>query len=254
MFHVRLFIISVFLFLINFQVSGQLHRWDGDTVPLEVTGRHYMMAGVDWIDVDDLNETLNERGLQDFSTYALGLGWGWDMTYGRILSGGALNGTFWRANETSGTRSTFWAGKLMFNAGFQLLNSQQFFLYPVVGIGGGMGNLVIGPDEVPFNTAISQPDPSFSAHQYSFLINLGGGLDLLSQQWRMHKNMLIGIRAGYIIDPFRSTTWYRNRTTVTGGPDSRLQGPYVHLVLGKAHSWRSARMERIRNWRNGNGI
>ena len=226
-------------------VSGQIHRGDGDTLSETLLGRSFFMGGVAWLDLDELNSRMNALGLTEFSEYGLSLAIGWDMIFNRMVSGGELEGIFWRTNETDGVRQKFWAGRLLFNSGFQILSSDRIFLYPLLGLGGGIARLWIGPEQISFDDAlaIQSPDPLY---QFTVVINLGVGFDVLFPLWRGYKNILLGFRGGYMFDPVRSSRWYRGGPDITGGPDVNVQGPYIQVVLGKGVRWRSRRAERMK--------
>ncbi|NLG15835.1 MAG: hypothetical protein GX556_00735 [Fibrobacter sp.] len=225
-------------FVLTFFLNGsaQMYRWSGDSLPSSVSLRHYLMGGVSWIDVDDLNSRLDGLGLTEFSSHNLTVGYGWDMIYDRILTGGQVEALLWRSNTDEGTKSTLWSGELVINAGFQVLSSDKMFLYPIVGLGLGMTSLWVGAQQVPFGTALTTP-ANDNLYQFTMVINLGAGFDYMLPTWKGHKSCIVGVRAGYMFDPIRNTDWRREGTEVTGGPDVNLQGPYIQAILGKAMSW-----------------
>ncbi|NLP02380.1 MAG: hypothetical protein GX089_07795 [Fibrobacter sp.] len=230
------FLPLLFVFSLVFTTSAQIHRWRGDSLPTNLILRHYLMGGVSWIDVDQLNSRLDGLDLTGFSSYNLSLGYGWDMIYDRVMTGGNIEALLWRKNSDDGTRAGFWAGRININTGFQVLSQENLFLYPILGLGLGIASLWVGPDQVPFGTAVNSPSPD-NLWQFSIVINLGAGFDVKLPAWRKFNNSIVGIRAGYFFDPVRSTDWRKGGSEVTGGPDVNLQGPYIQAILGKGVTW-----------------
>ncbi|MFP4164553.1 MAG: hypothetical protein ACLFQB_11970 [Chitinispirillaceae bacterium] len=224
----------------------KLFRWRGDSLPDTITASRYMSAGVAWVDVEDLNGRIDDFGLGEFSSYSLNLALGWSVTRDRLISGGEWEGLFWRGNEIGGQRSSFWASRLFFNTGVDLLGCEDLSFYPLVGIGAGLSALRAGPAQVSFTEALVEPQQTMSIYQLSFLINAGAGFDYKLSSWRGYRNMLIGFRAGYVFDPAGSTQWSRGISEVTDGPEPLLRGAYVRIVLGNSVRFSPKRIRRMR--------
>jgi len=239
--------IAAFILFGVTQTYGNINRWNGDTLPTEMLGRYYLTAGVDWIDVTGLNDTLGTLNSTEFSPYGIGVGFGWDMVYDWVITGGQVSGLFWDIAESDNRRTILWGGRALFNSGLQLTSGSQsnVLFYPLVGVGAGMTCLSIGPARVPFRQALATPERRLHVTQFSFLLHGALGLDYMMPTWRGFTNTVIGVRGGYIYDPLKGDNWYRSGTTITGGPDIQMTGPYIHIILGKGFRWSSKRMKRL---------
>lgn len=224
----------------------KLFRWSGDSLPDTVTARRYMSAGAAWVEIDDLNDRLGEFNLGEFSPYSLNLALGWSVSRDRLISGMELEGLFWRTNEIEDSKSSLFASRLMFNTGIDLLKWQGLSFYPLVGLGVGVSALKAGPAEISFNEALVTPEQELNIYQFTFLVDAGAGFDYTLSSFRGYRNMVIGLRAGYVFDPAGSSEWMRGLTSVTDGPELLLRGPYVRIVLGNAIRFSPRRIQRMR--------
>ncbi len=199
-------------------------------------GIHYLLIGGALVENGAVNKEIERLGYTGFSRYSLSLGFGGIRLHGRFVSGGEFEGLLWKHNKNGNSESMFSAGRLLSLHGISVLPSSNFLLYPLVGIGGGISSLRAGPKEVPFDSAFAIPSQlpsSSSLSQFTFLVDLGLGMNY-SHPFPHGKpgKMSIGLRAGYMFDPFDNDEWHRHGTTLTNGPNSDLSGPYVRLTLG----------------------
>ena len=203
------------------------------------------MFGGALVNTHNVNERLHELGYGGFSRYGLSLGFGGLRQYRRYITGGEIEGIFWKRNKDHSRVSMLNAGRLISLHGFSVLSLPSFSLYPLIGIGGGVTSLLAGPKEVPFDSAFAIPSQlpeSSPLYQFSFLVDLGVGMHFSHPAPRGRPGvMTIGLRAGYIFDPIDNDRWYRNGTRLTGGPDSDLSGPYLRLTLGGSHGGKKMR-------------
>ncbi|MDG5814464.1 hypothetical protein QA601_05205 [Chitinispirillales bacterium ANBcel5] len=224
--------ITVALVTLVVSSYGYSGSWFGSGRNPTPVFRNYLMLGADWVDVDDLNSVLEEFELGEFSPYSFSATFGWDAIRNRILMGGEIGGLFWRQSETQGSRTNFFSSRVLLNNGIALVQTGNFVLYPLVGVGLGLSSLTIAPDETTFEDALNTPDETLKLRRFSFIINLGAGVTFSTTSPGRAGVRLIGIRAGYMFDPARGSDWNRGTTTVVDGPDPRLRGPYVRLLFG----------------------
>lgn len=147
--------------------------------------------------------------------------------------GGRLKGLIFKDRLTNNTRTAFMAGEILLHSGFNVINTEHVNLYPYLGLGAGMMNLVVGDKNTPFDTALARPNTNLNIHQGRFLIDLGVGFDLLGGK-NPSRPGLVGLRAGYTFDPTKTDRWMRDGLFVTNAPKPTMNGAYVMLTFGGA--------------------
>jgi hypothetical protein len=60
---------------------------------------------------------------------------------------------------------------------------------------------------------------------------IGGGADYLVSRAGSSRGVVLGIRAGVLVSPNR-TTWTREGQRIVAGPDAATGGPYLRLAVG----------------------
>jgi hypothetical protein len=195
--------------------------------------KHDFSVGAAWVDMKSLNSKLSSLELSNFRNNGLSLDLEHQTVINRMMMGGELKGLFFGDRLTNNTRTTFNAGELLLKSGFMVVNTEHVQLYPYLGLGAGLMNLVIGEKNTPFDTALIRPTTNLNLYQGRFLIDLGVGFDLLGGQNPSRLGVL-GLRAGYTFDPTKTDRWMRDGLFVTGAPEPTLNGAYVMLTLGGA--------------------
>jgi hypothetical protein len=198
-----------------------------------VLKKHAVSAGAGWIDMKPLNDRLSALGLSEFRTYGLSLDLEHQTAINRMMMGGQLKGLYFKDRLTNNTRTAFMAGEILFSSGFNVVNTEHVNLYPYLGLGAGLMNLVIGDKNTPFDTALVRPNTNLNIYQGRFLIDLGLGFDLLGGR-NQSRLGLLGLRAGYTFDPTKSDRWMRDGLFINNAPKPTLNGAYVLLTLGGA--------------------
>jgi opacity protein-like surface antigen len=190
---------------------------------------HYFIGGVTWIDNEALTPYLSAYGIGEYSTYNLNLGYGAMKTWGRFVHGLEINTLLWKKNTSDNYRAEFWAARVLGVTGYEVVKTKNLKLFPYAGLGMGMSSISITAENMTFTDALNASKTG-SLHLYSVLINLGAGFDFYKP--RCSKTKMIGIRGGYVFDPIKSNQWYKGNSKVKHGPDIKLSGPYVNLVIG----------------------
>jgi hypothetical protein len=222
------------LMLVAFTLPGFGKNCDSSCVTnVNVLKKHDLSVGVGWVDLKDLNSRLNGLGLSEFRTYGLSVNLEHQTVINRMMMGGQLKGLYFKDRLTNNTRTAFMAGEILLNSGFNVVNTEHVNLYPYLGLGAGLMNLVVGDKNTPFDTALARPNTNLNIYQGRFLIDLGVGFDLLGGK-NPSRLGLLGLRAGYTFDPTKSDRWMRDGLFVTETPKPTLNGAYVLLTIGGA--------------------
>ena len=232
------------LLLMAFTVPGFGHNFDSTSAEyVNVLKKSDLGIGAGWVDMKPLNDRLSSLGLSKFQTCGLLLDLEHQTVINRMMMGGELKGLFFHDRLTSNTRTGFWAGEILLKSGFNVVNAEHANLYPYLGLGAGLMNLVIGDKNTTFDTALVRPNTNLNIYQFRFLIDLGVGFDLLGG---MNPSRLgvVGLRAGYTFDPTMSDRWMRDGLFVTSTPKPTLSGAYVMLTIGGAER----KIMNMKNW------
>ena len=192
--------------------------------------------GIGQFDLSNLNQRLRTRGFEtlDGSQVCFG-GAGYGIVNGRILLGG--EGSGFGQDVASGTQKASLSGGWgFFDVGYVVLSRRNFNLFPLLGIGGGGFNFRIVEKAVSptFDEILDNPKQEANIFTGSFLLNFALGVDyslIFGESKKGHGGLLLGILAGYIFDPIKAD-WKMGDADVLDGPDLRMTGPYVKLIIG----------------------
>lgn len=165
------------------------------------SGAGYFMLGARQLAADGTNQVLAQSGLGAVGTTAMTIGGGGHFMFGRFIIGGEGQGIFANGDRgvAGGGRATVRGGLGMARAGFALVSTRTFNLYPLLGVGGG--GLGLG---VPDGSAGDLSDENSQRSTGGFLTEIGLGLDTRIPLFRNSDHqgfMLIGLRAGYTFAP-----------------------------------------------------
>ncbi|MCK4597488.1 hypothetical protein KAU04_05585 [bacterium] len=194
------------------------------------------MMGLNMFDFDDLDRELGERGYAALPDNTFELGGGGYGLVGRVLLGGEGFGFSQKASSTD-QKVTIEGGYGFFDLGYVVLRTGNFFAYPCIGIGGGSLTMTIYQkgDEPTFDEILDDPAREVRVSTGGFMLNAALGMDYLvalgGDEMGGQGGILVGLRAGYMFTPSKGD-WKMEETSVLGGPELGLDGPYVHLMLG----------------------
>jgi hypothetical protein len=217
-----------------FTIPGFGHSYDSTGAStMSVLKKSDLEIGVGWLDMKPLNDKLSSLGLSNFRTYGLSLDLEHQTVINRMMMGGEIKGIFFNDRLTDNTKTTFWAGQILMKSGFNVVNTEHINLYPYLGLGAGLMNLIIGDKYTAFDDARVRPNTNLNIYQFRFLIDLGVGFDLLGGN-NPSRLGVVGLRAGYTFDPTKSDRWMRDGLFVNSAPKPTMNGAYVMLTLGGA--------------------
>lgn len=235
------------LLLMAFTLPGLSKTCDTANCTLSVTVLKKSAFGIGggWVDIKPLNDKLTSLGLSKFRTYGVSLDLEHQKVYNRMMMGGEIKGLMFTRRLTGNTMSSFSAGEILMKSGFNVINTEHVNLYPYLGLGAGLMNIVIGDKDTPFDSALARPNTNMSLYQGRFLIDLGIGCDLIGGP-NAGRLGLLGLRAGYTFDPTKSDRWMRNGLFVTNAPQPTLNGAYVMFTIGGA----SRKSVTMKDWKH----
>jgi hypothetical protein len=201
-------------------------------------GRGFFQAGYMQLSLDDLNTDLTGGALPAMSEDYLTLGGAGYGARGRFLIGGEGHALLGRKETTpGGLRELAVSGGFgMFRVGWLVVSRGAFDLYPLFGIGGGGMSLKIAERSVPtFDQVIADPETSSTLTTAVLVLDVGAAANYritMGQRENRVGGFLLGVQAGYSFAPAQSAWSLDGTNDVAGGPDLRIQGPYVRLSIG----------------------
>jgi hypothetical protein len=196
-------------------------------------GAGYFAAGVQFTDLSDLNNRMADAGYPTFSSEMVSIGGGGYSVTNRILIGGEGHGLISGDQGYQGRNVSVGGGYGLFTLGYLFRPNRNLRVYPRLGLGGGGLQLEISDqgDATDFDDILDDPNRSASIGRASLLVSLGAGLEYQFSGPEERGGFRLGLRAGYMLSPLESE-WQLDDTTLSGGPDATLQGPFIRLTIG----------------------
>jgi hypothetical protein len=223
-----------FLLLCSFSVTAMhFGKSDSSTCSTMIT-RHfgYFEPGASWLSMDNLNNYLVIHGLSPFNDRSPSLTIGHRKELKRLYLESGFTFRYFDDHTKTNLKASLYNGTYLWNTGFNLLpQASPVTLFPYAGMGVGGVYMHVRSDSRAFSDAIVSNGPDFTMWQGAFLLNAGVGSDLILT--KAARGFVVGIRGGYIFDPFTSKReWRSSGTKITNLPDVDQSGPYVHLLIG----------------------
>ena len=223
--------------------------------PKEIHFSIYAPMGGIKLDHSDINSELDKYGYEYLPEEYRSLGIGLQISGKRFVWGFALydwrplKGTTRSGNYQMKNKGTFY----IFQHGYKLLKSNNWSVFPYVGVlGGGSFWLTISqPDSMNFDDFLQNPKRSLTLRRQCWLFDVGFAFDYLIP-FHINKDgnetsVLLGARIGYVYDPGINTGWFYgddepeedpgtpnnvNESFMFEKPDMLPKGPYIYLLLG----------------------
>lgn len=160
----------------------------------------------------------------------------------RLVLGGEGYGLIGPRRSGGGYDSLLDGGYGMFQIGYDLLDSPDWTLYPLLGIGGGVFRWKIQRTDFPgdFDRLIGFPEVGTTLENAFFMLQASLGVD----RWvriggrrdeRSGFFLIFGIRGGYSHTP-SANRWevrvHNDSYYLSNGPDLGLGGPFIRLTFG----------------------
>jgi len=201
-------------------------------------GRGFFQVGYMRLSLDDLNTPLAGAGLPSMDEDFLTLGGAGYGARGRFLIGGEGHALLGRTETTPGgaRQLTVSGGYGMFRVGYLAVTRDAFDVYPLFGIGGGGMSLKIAERGAPtFDQVIADPETSSTLATAMFVLDVAAAANFRITMGENEDGVggfVLGVQAGYSFSPAQSGWTLDGTNDVAGGPDLRIQGPYVRLSIG----------------------
>jgi hypothetical protein len=225
------------LLLLSLPVSAQ---FDSEFEPVD-SSRRKMMGGAGYFSIGlhsaelmDLNANLEQEGFASFKANLLHYGGGGYGIIKNWIIGG--EGHYYRNQEVvdSNRTSSLQGSNGMFKLGYVVLSKKGFYLYPVLGVGGGIYDLKLKQqDSLPTFPDIAA-NPGRSTHLTANGLVLDGALGMsFTPKGGVTGSggPTLGLRIGYQLSP-SDFKWKMDGDELSGGPTLNMDGMYVRLTIG----------------------
>ena len=213
-----------------------------ESASLPTHTRAFLAVGWRQVDVEELNASMTAAGYPAVAEDFITLGGGMQLVAGRAMVG--LEGYGLLGTDSEVSRDDFDAtlggGYGVLTVGWLVVATPHFRLYPMGSIGVGAMTLEIAEaGRVSFDEILVEPTRGAHLSQVSFLAGGGLGTEFLAPLGSGRRMLSIGLAGGYTFAPVTSR-WqlYRNNlstASVTGGPETGLEGPFARLTVGIAN-------------------
>lgn len=200
-------------------------------------GFGYFMSGYQAFDLSGMNRQLIDMGYPELPTGSFSIGGGGHFLLKNWLIGGEGFGLPGSSVGNDNYMANHAGGYGFFNLGYLLWHTPSFFLYPVVGFGGGGMTLNLKEKEeqtTSFPDILASPGREVNLQNGGFMLNLSvlANYMILGEKSAGYSGgFILGVKAGYILN-IGGTDWYQNNEKLNDAPSSGISGPYVGIVIG----------------------
>jgi len=233
LFKASLLLLTVLLFSATAKKGMGMHHAKMRYNSKDVINAGYFSGGLQFIDIEQLNDYLDENLIDEFPSYGAVLNFGKFMSYKRLVTTGELNLIFWESSHSQNFSTGMWGGSIITNIGFNVFDyTMPVRLYPLLGMGYGL--MQLRRDEIvrSFDDAFLTQGVEVRLYQHTFLLNFGGGMDY-TFNIKDIKKLELGIRGGFLLDPVSHDSWIsQSGSEITNAPEISMTGGYLRIVFG----------------------
>ncbi len=192
----------------------------------------FIQPGAVWLSLEKLNDYLVLQGLSEFNDRSPSLTIGHRKEFNRLYFESGFTFRYHDDHTRANLKTSLFNGTYIWNTGFNTLpQALPLTLFPFAGMGIGGTFMHVRSDSRAFSDAIVSNGPDITMWQGAFLLNAGVGSDFIVQ--KASHGFVVGIRGGYVFDPFTKKRDWRSRgTKITNLPILDQSGPYIQLVIG----------------------
>lgn len=199
-----------------------------------------LTTGMSTMSVGALNARMAASQFAPLSNDAVSYGASGYVAIGRALVGAEIaRSTFGEEGLNNGRTDALSAEHALATVAYAIVSTERLTVFPQIGVGVGRIDVtlrdrsgVVTSSSQPTFDEVAQSPGSESRMSGRHLVQaLGGGADYLVSRAGSSKGVVLGIRAGVLESPNR-TTWTRSGQRVVAGPDAAAGGPYLRLVVG----------------------
>jgi opacity protein-like surface antigen len=199
-----------------------------------------LSTGMSTMSVDALNARVTPTQFAPLSNDAVSLGASGYIAVGRALLGAEVaRSSFGEEGLDNGRTDELSVLHGLVTAGYALVATEHLSIYPQLGV--GLGRVAVALRDRA-GTSTTQAQPTFDEVAQApgaesrltgrhLAYSLGAGADYLVTRAGASRGVVLGVRAGLLASPNR-TTWTRDGETVVAGPDAALGGPFLRVVVG----------------------
>jgi hypothetical protein len=221
----------------NAMDKGMMHsNPDNDSTCMTKISRQYgfISPGGAQISTRRLNEYLATQGVSAFRTTEPTLSLGMHKELQRLIMESNFTMRFWRDRKNADMRTSLFMGDIVWNTGYNVLPTEiPVNLFPYLGLGVGLNSIRFRSDTKTLAQLRASSDPNVLVSQAAFLLNAGVGSDFILSNKEKTRGMVIGLRAGYLLDPLsKRRDWYSGRTEIEDMPNLKQSGVYGRIILG----------------------
>lgn len=198
-------------------------------------GSGYFMPGVAFLDISNLNSSLESKGYPKFPSSFTSFGGAGQAFISNFIIGGEGHGLIGKEQTNDKITMNLSAGYGLFNVGYVLYSSGGFLIYPLFGLGGSGVSLTLTDRYIPkFDDVLDSLKGHVELSTGSFLLHFAIGTEYLISFDKGEKSrggIVIGLRAGVLYTPVAGD-WTMDDYKVIGGPETGVTGFYVRLIIG----------------------
>jgi len=126
------------------------------------------------------------------------------------------------------------ATSAMLNFGYLAYSNKGLMAYPIAGIGLGDLRVSVTENNIDSFQDINVLQRSTLSVRKSVVVNFGVGCDYFFNYKKKKKGkncFMVGFRMGYKMSALKNN-WHINGSSITNGPASAFNGPYINVVVG----------------------
>lgn len=200
----------------------------GEPPELRLTWRGHLFVGLSGASLRPLDDRLEAAGRPGVSPGFLSFGGGGQVVVGRLILGGEGAAMVQGAANAARGRQSLAGGVGFFDIGYVLHAGEKTEVSALLGIGGGVLSLRLDAARASsFDDILRRPGGELRLAAFGFLLQPALAVDV----WPGRSILFLGVRAAYAIAPGRSR-WELGYDEAAGGPDARLTGPSLRLIVG----------------------
>jgi opacity protein-like surface antigen len=199
-----------------------------------------LSTGMSTMSVDALNARMTPTQFAPLSNDAVSFGANGYVAVGRALLGAEVaRSSFGEEGLDNGRTDEMSVLHGLVTAGYALVATEHLSIYPQLGV--GLGRVAVSLRDRS-GTSTTEAQPTFDEVAQApgaesrltgrhLVYSIGAGADYLVTRAGASRGVVLGVRAGLLASPNR-TTWTRDGDTVVAGPDASVGGPFVRVVVG----------------------
>lgn len=199
-------------------------------------------TGATTMKVDALNGSLTGARFAGLSNDGISYGASGHYAHGRAMLGvDYARTTFGEEGLSNGRSDDLSAMQVVATVSYAILTAPRLSIYPTLGVGTGKfdvalrdraGGASTTATDPTFAEVAANPGSATTISGRHLVYSVGGGADyLVTRSARDAFGIVLGIRAGMMLAPNR-TTWTAGGRNVIAGPDASAGGPFLRIVVG----------------------